>query len=121
MAGDARRVLVRGLTKRCPKCGHREIFRRYFTLLERCPSCGYKFELEEGYWTGAIIMNMASTEALFLALFIGYVIVSAPDVEWVNLLIIGAATNVLFPVLFYPWSKTIWMAFDLVYLKKLDV
>jgi uncharacterized protein (DUF983 family) len=121
MNDGARRVLARGVTRRCPKCGYRKIFRRYFTLVERCPRCNYEFALEEGYWTGAMIMNMAFTEVLFLTLFIGYVILSAPDIDWINLLVIGAATNVVFPIVFYPLSKTIWMAVDLVFMKKLDV
>ncbi|MGH2777930.1 MAG: hypothetical protein ACRDJB_04705 [Actinomycetota bacterium] len=40
--------------------------------------------------------------------------------NWVTLLIIGLATNLIFPVVFYPFSKTIWMAFDLVFMKKLE-
>lgn len=43
----------------------------------------------------------------------------APDIDWVTLLVIGAVTNLIFPVLFYPFSKTIWMAFDLV-IKRLE-
>jgi uncharacterized protein (DUF983 family) len=112
--------MLRGLTKACPRCGNRKIFRRYFRLLERCPQCDYEFAREEGYWTGALIMNMAFTQILFLALFLGYIFVTAPNVQWTILLIIAAATNVIFPTLFYPWSKTIWMAFDLVYMKRLD-
>jgi hypothetical protein len=44
----------------------------------------------------------------------------APDIDWVTLLVIGAATNLIFPLLFYPFSKTIWMAFDLVFMKRLE-
>jgi hypothetical protein len=69
---------------------------------------------------GAIIMNTAVTEALFLLLFIVAIIVMAPDIDWVVLLVIGVATNLIFPVLFYPFSKTLWMAFDLVFMKRLE-
>jgi len=65
-------------------------------------------------------MNTAVTEALFLLLFIVAIIAMAPDIDWVVLLILGVATNLIFPVLFYPFSKTLWMAFDLVFLKKLE-
>ena len=65
-------------------------------------------------------MNTAVTEALFLLLFMVAIIAMAPDIDWVVLLILGVATNLIFPVLFYPFSKTLWMAFDLVFLKKLE-
>jgi hypothetical protein len=65
-------------------------------------------------------MNTAVTFALFLLLFIVAIIAMAPDIDWMVLLVIGVATNLIFPVLFYPFSKTIWMAFDLVYMKRLE-
>jgi len=65
-------------------------------------------------------MNTAVTEALFLLLFIVAIIAMAPDIDWVVLLILGVATNLVFPVAFYPFSKTLWMAFDLVFMKKLE-
>jgi uncharacterized protein (DUF983 family) len=111
---------VRGIKRSCPICSNRRIFSSYFKLKERCPRCGYNFSREDGYWVGAIIMNTAITEALFLLLFIVSIIVMAPDIDWIVLLIIGVATNLIFPVIFYPFSKTIWMAFDLVFMKRLE-
>jgi len=89
-------------------------------LKESCPRCEYNFSREDGYWVGAIIMNTAVTEALFLLLFVVTIIVMAPEIDWVVLLVIGVATNLIFPVLFYPFSKTLWMAFDLVFMKRLE-
>jgi hypothetical protein len=89
-------------------------------LKEACPKCAYNFSREDGYWVGAIIMNTAVTFALFLLLFIVSIIVMAPDIDWMVLLVIGVATILIFPVFFYPFSKTIWMAFDLVYMKRLE-
>jgi hypothetical protein len=65
-------------------------------------------------------MNTAVTEGLFLLLFIVSIIAMAPDIDWMVLLAIGVATNLVFPVIFYPFSKTIWMAFDLVFMKRLE-
>jgi hypothetical protein len=36
------------------------------------------------------------------------------------LVAIGVGINLVFPVLFYPFSKTIWMAVDLVFMKRLE-
>jgi uncharacterized protein (DUF983 family) len=113
-------TLLRALRRSCPICGHRKIFSGYFTLKDSCPNCDYHFAREDGYWVGAVIMNTAVTETLFLVLFVITLIASAPDVNWAPLLMIALATNLVFPVVFYPFSKTIWMAFDLVFMKRLE-
>jgi uncharacterized protein (DUF983 family) len=111
---------VRGIKRSCPICGNGKIFSTYFKLKAACPQCNYNFSREDGYWVGAIIMNTAVTFALFLLLFIVSIVAMAPDINWMVLLVIGVATNLIFPVLFYPFSKTIWMAFDLVFMKRLE-
>lgn len=106
-------MLLRGLRKRCPNCGLGKAFRGFFTMNASCDVCGYRFEREEGYWTGAMIVNIAACEAWFFVLFVGVLIATLPEVQWVPLLVVALVTNGLLPVVFYPHSKTIWMAFDL--------
>lgn len=65
---------------------------------------------------GAIMINTAVTEAVFGALFIGTLLLTAPEVPWQPLLAVALATNGIFPWIFYPHSKTIWMAVDLYFL-----
>jgi uncharacterized protein (DUF983 family) len=113
-------TLFRALRRRCPVCGHPKIFSGYFTLKRVCPNCDYEFAREEGYWVGAVIMNLAVTEGIFFVVLVATVIATAPDVNWVYLLVIGMVTNLLFPVVFYPFSKTIWMVVDLVFMKRLE-
>ena len=106
-------ALSRGLFKRCPRCGRGKIFKSFFQLLPNCPSCGYRFEREEGYWTGAMIVNIAACMAWFAVLFVGTLLLTLPDVDWAPLIAVALVTNVLLPIVFYPHSKTLWMAFDL--------
>ena len=107
-------ALVKRAAKRaCPVCGRPGIFESWFRLKDRCPSCGYDFSREPGYWVTAIIVNMAVIEGLFLSLFIGVVVFTAPDVNWPLILVAGVIMNVVFPIFFYPYSKTLWMALDL--------
>jgi uncharacterized protein (DUF983 family) len=108
-------AFLRGLRRRCPRCGEPGIFDGYFTLKERCPNCGFRFEREEGYWTGAMAINIGMCEVWFLTLFLTVVFVTMPDIAWAPLLAIALVTNGLLPILFYPLSKTIWMAFDVYY------
>lgn len=107
------RQLRRGVTKKCPRCGAGRIFAGFFRLKDNCPTCGYAFEREEGYWTGAMIVNIAACEAWFALLFVGTLLATLPEVDWAPLLGVALLTNGLLPIVFYPRSKTIWMALDL--------
>jgi uncharacterized protein (DUF983 family) len=106
-------MLMRGLKRRCPNCGQGKVFSSYFKSRESCEVCGYTFERDHGYWTGAMIVNIAACEAWFFLLFAGALIATLPDVEWIPILIIALITNGLLPIFFYPHSRTIWMSLDL--------
>jgi hypothetical protein len=82
-------------------------------MTERCPRCGHLYERESGYWVMAIVINTAVMEALFAVLFLAVVVTTMPDVDWRSLLIALVVTNGIFPIFFYPFSKTIWVAIDL--------
>ena len=109
------RLLARALRRRCPRCGQGGIFGGYYRLLDRCPRCRHLYAREPGYWVGAVIVNMAVTEILFGILLVGGIFAMAPEVRWLPLLVIAGATNLLVPVLFFPLSKTVWVAIDLYF------
>jgi uncharacterized protein (DUF983 family) len=105
----------RGWTKRCPSCGNGGIFESWTKLRPDCPTCGFVFEREEGYWTGAMGANIIVTELVFVALMVTVFVVTWPDSP-VREMIIGAIVfNITFPIFFYPFSKTVWMAFDIAF------
>jgi len=110
-------MLRRGLTKRCPVCGRGHLFQGWFRMKERCPNCNYKFEREEGFFLGAYTVNLAIAEGLLLVVAIVPLIVlldSNPDMSIWPILILGLVAAVLAPLAFYPFSRTIWSAIDLV-------
>lgn len=107
-------ILLRGLQRRCPRCGERGLFRRWFEMSQRCSRCDLPFERSEGYWLGAMAVNLGVTEALFGALFVLAVVLTWPDVPWFALTVAGVALNVVVPIVFYPFSKTIFLAFDVL-------
>lgn len=74
-----------------------------------------RFEREPGYWVGAMIVNTAVTFGLFFFVFVGGMVGTWPDVPWTGLLIVTAAVTALTPVVFYPRSKTVWLAVELSY------
>lgn len=42
------RVLVRGVRKRCPRCGVGRVFQRWYSALEHCSACGLSFCERDG-------------------------------------------------------------------------
>ena len=113
------KMLWRGLTKKCARCGHGGLFTHWFTMVEDCPNCGLHFEREPGYWVGAVAMNTMAVGVIFVAVLIAFVAATVPDVPWVPLLIIEVAVMGTFPLIFYPYSKTLWVAVDRAYLEHL--
>jgi uncharacterized protein (DUF983 family) len=105
-------MIGRALRRRCPRCGAKA-FTSYFTLLEHCPECGLRFEREEGYWVGALVINTVVAFGSFLVLFVGGMLIFWPDVPWGALAVVTLGSMALLPILFYPLSKTLWMALEL--------
>ena len=85
----------------------------WMNLVEQCPTCAHRFERQEGYWVGAVAINTVATIVVFGLFFVGSMVVTWPDVPWNGLLIATVVLNLVFPVVFYPWSKTLWVALDL--------
>jgi hypothetical protein len=85
-----------------------------------CPRCRLHFEREAGYWTGAIAVNLAITFALFTIGFVIALALTIPHVPVASLLAVFVPVMLLLPILAYPHSKTIWMAFDRAVLQRLD-
>jgi uncharacterized protein (DUF983 family) len=105
-------MIGRALRRRCPRCGGKA-FTSYLTLHEHCPECGLRFEREEGYWVGALVINTAVVFGSFLVLFVGGMLIFWPDVPWGALAVVTLGSMALLPILFYPLSKTLWMALEL--------
>jgi uncharacterized protein (DUF983 family) len=115
------RMLWRGATKRCARCGGGKLFRRWFTMAPDCPRCGLHFEREQGYFTGAIAVNTIVIGGLFAVILVGTLIATAPDIPVVPLLAVVVPLMAIGPLAFYPFSKTIWVAVDMAFLQPLGI
>lgn len=71
------------------------------------------FEREPGYWVGAVIVNTLVIFATFIVVFAGLTAATWPDVPWSWVLAVTLVANVVVPVVFYPQSKTVWLALEL--------
>ncbi|MFI5046669.1 MAG: DUF983 domain-containing protein [Acidimicrobiia bacterium] len=113
-------MLWRGATKRCARCGSGHLFHGWFSIVDRCPHCGLHFAREEGYWAGALAINIAVAGAVFIVVFVVGLVLTAPDVPVVELLAILVPLMILVPIVDYPFSKTLWIAVDRALLQHLD-
>ena len=109
-----------GATRRCPRCGQGHLFRRYFTLVPDCPRCALHFEREQGYWAGAMAVNIMVTGFVFAVVFVALVAATIPHIPVLPLLAVLVPIVIIVPIAFYPHSKTVWMAIDRGILMRLD-
>jgi uncharacterized protein (DUF983 family) len=105
-------LLRRALLLRCPECGSRGIFAHPWNLRDCCPRCGYPFTREEGYFLGAYGLNLVVSEIIGLGAVLVILFRSDLSELWQQVIAVTAA--ILLPVLFYPFSRTLWMAVDLM-------
>ena len=108
------RLFGRALGRRCPNCGGGPLFRSWVKLLPACPSCGLELDRKEsGYSLGGFWLNMLFAEGTTAMLFATVLIVTWPDPPWTLLQYGLPVLALITPVLFYPFSKTLFLALDL--------
>lgn len=103
--------LARGLRRQCPHCGLGGIF-RWWALADFCPRCGHRFEREPGYWVGAVIVNTILAIVTFLVSFGAIFALTWPEIPWTWLTPVVMGVTGLVPWIFYPWARSLWMAYD---------
>ena len=105
---------MRALLLRCPRCGKGKLFRRWFKMYERCPVCQLVFEPEEGYYTGAMAINLIISELLVTAFIVPFSVWAAtnPGVPFIPLLIALSPLPVVLPILFFRHSKGLWIGMN---------
>jgi uncharacterized protein (DUF983 family) len=111
---SAAQLIGRALRRRCPVCGQGHLFVHWFRIRDRCPRCGLPFEREPGFFLGAMAINYSVAAAAFIALLIVWLAATLPDppVLWITLGSLGLTAAVV--LLFYPFSKTLWVAIDVL-------
>jgi uncharacterized protein (DUF983 family) len=105
-------AFLRGLVRHCPRCGGGRLFSSWFKIRERCPRCGFRLEREEGGFLGAMTINYTVTAVVWLALFVTWLVLDLPDVHVLQLTIASVAEAIVVPLVFWPFSKTLWAVVD---------
>jgi uncharacterized protein (DUF983 family) len=108
------RMVRRAVVLHCPWCGSRRTFiRRWLGKHERCRSCGIRWRREEGFELGAVAVNIVLTFIVLTAgMTLGFVMTS-PDIPVAPMVLSLIGVAILMPVVIYPLTFTLWLAFDL--------
>jgi len=101
----------------CPRCRKGKIFKYPFyspahfaDMYETCPHCGLRYEIEPGYFWGAMFVSYAFSGGI--ALFIGFILFYGfnDPANWVYLTIISIALIFFTPINFRI-SRVLWLHF----------
>ena len=104
-------LLWRAVTRACPSCGGRGVYRNYWKYKERCPTCQLHLERgEPGYVVGTYMFNLVASELIFTVTMITWVLHVWPDVPWVRVQYTGVTLMILLPILFYPFAKALFLS-----------
>lgn len=107
-------MLLRGLTGRCAVCGKSRLSLKWISIAPRCSRCNLPLERREGNFVGAVGMNTIVTfSSILLTVSIGAGL-TAPDVPVLKLSMITIAVGLGMSILFFPISKTLWSAVDVM-------
>ena len=109
-------LFSRAVRLRCPNCGNGRLFASWFRMREECPSCHIRTERgEQGYVVGAYMFNIIAAELVWALLVLAVTLPTWPNPPWNLLLYGGGLLMLVLPFLFYPFSKTVFFAFDLLF------
>lgn len=102
-------TLFRCLSLRCPACGMASIFQSPFRMRHHCPSCRTLFMREDGFFVGALMVNVVAAElAGMVFFFVCLMTLGYSD----RLFYVTPFLALIFPAGFYHHSWSIWLCFD---------
>lgn len=98
---------------RCPVCGRGKLFSGWFRMRPACPACGLDFQREPGFYLGSIYFNYGLTTVISMAAFFGLFL--AYDISPQRMLWPLVAFCTAFPLWFFRYARSLWLAFDAFY------
>lgn len=99
----------------CPQCRKGKIFRKPFysltgfdDMFEHCPHCGLRYEVEPGYFIGAMYVSYAVSGGVALVLgFMLFYLFGDPD-GWIYVAVIAPVMLLIAPINFRI-SRVVWL------------
>ena len=103
---------------KCPVCHegkvftHKQVFHplKFDKMEEKCTSCGHKYEIETGFFYGAMYVAYALSVALSVAAFVLTYLIYPDTPYWVYIINILLVLLIMSPITFRG-GRLIWMNF----------
>jgi uncharacterized protein (DUF983 family) len=110
------RMIGRALRLHCPLCGRGKMFRSWVRLNDHCSSCSFRFDRNEpDYFIGAYTINLIVAELIVIGIMLLVIWSTWPEVPWDRMTWGLLAVMVPAPLVTYPFSKSLWLAIDLLF------
>jgi uncharacterized protein (DUF983 family) len=108
-------LTLRALRRRCPRCGSAGIWSSWFRMKHACPTCGQVFERgeSEDFWIGAYLINLVVAETMAVVIAAVLWLAASPVLSFNVLWGISMVLAVVMPIVFYPFARDLWLAWDL--------
>lgn len=94
------------LDSKCPRCRQGDMFlykatdlKGFAKMHEKCPVCNLRFEVEPGFFYGAMYISYAFSVALIVAVGIALTVLFDPEV-WVYLAVVAGISLLILPFTF---------------------
>jgi len=109
---DALAALKCALLLRCPACRRGALFVGpiSLTMHRQCPVCRLTFDRGDGYYTGALALNIVATEIIALAFWLPLALDRTTPIALAYAA--GAAASVVAPILGFRHSRSLWISLD---------
>lgn len=92
------------------------MFRCWLYLQPRCPTCALKTDrANPDHFVGASLVNLVAAELLFALAFVVWMLSVWPVVPWDRIEAVLVAAMLVAPLLLYPFTRTLWLAADLIF------
>jgi uncharacterized protein (DUF983 family) len=109
-------IVLRALQLRCVACGTRPVLLSWFTECPSCPNCGFRLDRhEDGYWIGSYSVNICTTLCVVTFGLVAAIWWQWPDPDWDAITVGAIVAAVVTPFLIFPWTKTLYLALDVIF------
>ena len=95
---------------RCPDCGLGPLYRSLFRMNAQCEYCDLIYEREQGYFIGAIYINVIATESLLVGTLLIYGLISGKISQTILTVLVLLALTL--PLVFFHHSRSLWLCID---------
>ncbi|MCU0328665.1 MAG: DUF983 domain-containing protein [Chitinophagales bacterium] len=99
------------ITQKCPKCNQGNMFSTLFTMSSSCSHCGQDFEIEPGFYLGAMYISYFFTS--FFLLSSSLVLRFYFEFDLLVTLAIASILSVLLIPIAYRLSRRLWLGINL--------